>query len=172
MTIWRPRWAGEDRASQEPQIDVTVPRECIYQQFKDQPGPCPRCGEPLHQSPQTYVVVTRRGHEIADSLIIGSDFGWFCNRCPTVVINPEVVSRMLQHQLPRWDVGSEFAVAGIVDLDAIPEEKRHLPLGDEDNPIPLIEFANISRKPATRPEKRKRPSRRRRSKQSPPWKRK
>ena len=42
--------------------------------------------------------------------------------------------------MPHWDVGNEYCVEGIVDLDAIPEDKRHLPLGAEGNPIPLIEF--------------------------------
>ena len=42
--------------------------------------------------------------------------------------------------MPHWDVGNEFCVEGIVDLDAVPEHKRHLPIGDENNPLTLIEF--------------------------------
>jgi hypothetical protein len=125
-------------------IDITIPRECIYQEFDEQPGPCPRCGGPLQQSRQTYLVTTWRGEEIADSFFIGSDMGWFCPRCPTVVINPDKVEEFLTHGLPKWDIGEKFAVAGIVNLDAIPEEKRDLPLGGEDNPMPLVEFTNIS----------------------------
>jgi len=137
--------AGSEPPSEETPIDITVPRECVYQRFKGEPGPCPRCGGPLQQSPQTYMIATRRGRQITDSFITGGDMGWFCTRCPTVVINPEELSDMLQHGLPHWDVGNEFAVLGIVDLDAIPEEKQHLPLGDDDNPIPLVEFTKISR---------------------------
>ena len=125
-------------------IDITIPRECIYQEFEGQPGPCPRCGGPLQQSSQTYLVVTQRGEEITDSFMIGGDIGWFCARCPTVVINPEEVNKFFTHPLPNWDIGEEFALAGIVDLDAIPEEKRDLPLGDDDNPIPLVEFTDVS----------------------------
>jgi len=124
-------------------IDVTIPRECIYKQFERHPGPCPRCGGSLQQSRQTYLVDTWRGKELADSFIIDGDIGWFCTRCPTVVINPEEVSEFLMHHLPHWDVGEEFTIAGIVDLDAVPEEKRDLPLGDDDNPIPLVEFTNV-----------------------------
>lgn len=131
-------------------IDITIPRECIYQQFEGQPAPCPRCGGPLQQSRQTYLVATRRGKEITDNFMIGNDMGWFCARCPTVVINPEKVSEFLTHRLPHWDIGTDFAVVGIVDLDAIPEEKQDLPLGDDDNPIPLVEFTNISREKASR----------------------
>jgi hypothetical protein len=125
-------------------IDITIPRECIYQEFEGQPGPCPRCGGPLQQSSQTYLVVTQRGKEVTDSFMIGGDIGWFCARCPTVVINPEEVNKFFTHPLPHWDIGEEFALAGIVDLDAVPEEKRDLPLGDGDNPIPLVEFTNFS----------------------------
>jgi hypothetical protein len=56
----------------------------------------------------------------------------------------------------------EFTVTGIVNSDAIPDEKKHLPLGDDDNPIPLVEFLNIThhqqqtpkRRPITRKQRR------------------
>jgi hypothetical protein len=63
-------------------IDITIPRECIYQEFEDQPGPCPCCGGPLQQSKQSYLVVTQRGEEVTDSFMIGGDMGWFCVRSP------------------------------------------------------------------------------------------
>lgn len=163
---WRP--AGEP-ALDAALIDITVPRECVYKSFEDHPGPCPRCGGPLQRSRQTYLVLTRRGRKITDSFIVGSDFGWFCAHCPTVVINPEDVSDMLQYNLPGWDVGTEFVVAGIIDLDAVPEDKQDVPLGEDDNPIPLVEFtacatsANISRQATPRrPSRRARAARRRR----------
>ena len=129
-------------------IDITIPRECIYEQFEERPGPCPRCGGPLQSHYATYLVATQRGKEDTDSFFIGGDMGWFCARCPTVVINPEEISEYLVHSLPHWDVGTEFAVLGMVDLDAVPEEKGHVPLGDDDNPIPLVRFINISREKA------------------------
>lgn len=130
---------------EDPSIDITRPRECIYKSFADHPGPCPRCGGSLQQSHQTYLVATRRGSKIADSFLIGSDFGWFCTRCPTVVIDPADVSEVLRYSLPDWDIGTKFAVAGIVNLDAAPEEKEDLPLGDDISLIRLVEFTNISR---------------------------
>ena len=144
-------------------IDIARPRECVYKQFKDEPGPCPRCGGPLQQSYQSYVITTRRGTKIADSFMTGSDMGWFCTRCPTVVINLEDVTKLLQHGLPHWDIGNRFAILGIVDLDAIPKEKQNLPLGGDDNPIPLVRFTNTSNETASRQpaQQRKLPSRRR-----------
>ncbi|MBI4769278.1 MAG: hypothetical protein HY784_02415 [Chloroflexi bacterium] len=79
---------------------------------------------------------------------MGSDFGWFCDNCPAIVINMAKVSKMLEHRLSHWEVGNEFAVLGIVNLDAIPEDKRDLPLGDDDNPIPLVEFTYPSGSPS------------------------
>jgi len=127
-------------------IDITIPRECIYQEFEEQPGPCPRCGGPLQSHNSAgYLVIAKREGEVTDDFIIGGgDIGWFCPRCPTVVINPEKVREFLMHPLPHWDVGEKFVLAGIIDMDAIPEEKQDLPLGGDDNPIPLVEFTNVS----------------------------
>jgi len=136
---------GSESPFEETPIDITIPRECIYQRFKGEPDPCPHCGGPLQQSTQTYMIATRHGKRVADSFVVAGDMGWFCTRCPTVVMNMETLSDMLQYSLPHWDIGNELAVLGIVDLDAVPEEKQHLPLGDDDNPIPLVRFTNISR---------------------------
>jgi hypothetical protein len=131
-------------------IDINIPRECVYQQFEEQPGPCPRCGGPLQSHRATYLVGTKRGRKSTDSFFVGNDMGWFCARCPTVVINPEEVGEYLGYSLPDWDVGTEFVVLGLVDMDAIPEEKRDLPLGDDDNPIPLVAFTNVAQEKAPR----------------------
>ena len=39
---------------------------------------------------------------------------------------------------------NEFAVLGVVDLEAMPPGKEDIPLGDDDNPIPLVQFTNIA----------------------------
>ena len=144
---------------QAPPIDPSVPRMCIYQEFEKEPGPCPRCGGALHQEHQLYAIATRRGRQMTDTFMISGDFGWYCEDCLTVVINPEKVGEMLSFSKPGWDTGEAFAVLGLVDLSAVPEEKSHLPLGDEDNPIPLVEFKGASGKGA-------RPAGSRRSKHS------
>lgn len=122
-------------------IDITQPRECIYQEFEEQPGPCPRCGAALAQSNQVYLVITRRGGKMTDSFITSSDMGWFCANCPTVVINPKEVAEMFQVTKPGWDAGSEHIVAGIIDLDAVPPSQHHVPF-DELDPLPLVQFSN------------------------------
>jgi len=125
------------------EIDTTLSRSLVYKEFKRDPGPCPLCGRALHQSSQSYVVATRQGSQISDSFIIGGNFGWYCPHCPTVVINPKQVSDLLGHGKSDWVIGPEFAVIGIVDWDSIPPENEDIPLGDDNNPIPLIEFTTI-----------------------------
>ena len=149
MWPWRQRPNAEPEQTKPgkddgPPINISQPREAIYKSFTGQPGPCPRCGGELRQSYQTYLVATRRGSKITDSFMMGNDMGWFCTSCPTVVINPEDVNDMMQYQLSHWDAGDEFAVLGLVDLDAVPKDRQSAPLGEEGNPIPLIEFTNIS----------------------------
>jgi hypothetical protein len=94
----------------------------------------------LQQSYQSYVIGTRRGSQITDSFLMGSDFGWFCPRCPTVVIDPTQVKRRIEHPLAHWDTGTDFTILGLANLDAVPPEKDDVPLGDEGNPIPLVRF--------------------------------
>ena len=124
-------------------FDITLERQAIYQDFHGQPGPCPRCGGPLAQRTQMYLVDTRQGKRLADSFMLGGDFGWFCAACPTVVINTRECGAMLSHGKPGWKIGSEFAVLGLVNLDAVPQDKRHLLLGEDDNPIPLVAFKDV-----------------------------
>lgn len=74
---------------------------------------------------------------------MGHDEGWFCPRCPTVVLDPDEISTALMHPGHGGDVGTEFAPVGIVDIEAIPDEKEHVPIGDDDNPIPLVKFTDV-----------------------------
>lgn len=120
-------------------IDFSLPRRCVTRRFPGHPGPCPHCGGTLHQRHQTYLVGTRRGEKITDPIIAGNDGGWFCADCPTVVINAEEIDAAFAYPLPDWDLGDQFVVLGILDLDAIPPEQAHLPLGELES-LPVIPF--------------------------------
>ncbi len=121
-------------------VDLKIPRDCFIQDFTGAPGQCPRCDSPLTQQFATYLIATRRGKQATDSFIMSSDFGWYCEKCPTVVINARLVDDMLGSGLAHWKTGNEWAVLGTVDLDAVPPNKRDVLLGEDDNPIPLVEF--------------------------------
>ncbi|MFH1907310.1 MAG: hypothetical protein ABIL11_08015 [Chloroflexota bacterium] len=117
-----------------------TPREAIYKTFIGNPGPCPQCGGALKKSRQSYMVLTRSGNRMEDSFVIGSDFGWFCQSCPVVVLDKKELEKMMGFNKPGWKIGAQFAVAGIIDLDAVPADKQDLPLGAPGNPLPLIKF--------------------------------
>ena len=124
-------------------IDFSVPREFIAWEGDGDPGSCPKCGAPLKQEHATYMLLTRRGGKLADSFMTGSDKGWFCTQCPALLLNPQEFSEPLSMGMPGWDVGNQFAIVGLVDLDAIPPEKDDIPIGAPGNPVPLVEFSNI-----------------------------
>ena len=55
---------------------------------------CPKCNAPLENKGESYLVAVREGKE-DDAFIIGCDGGAFCPKCPTVVLDSEVFSKML-----------------------------------------------------------------------------
>jgi len=125
-------------------INIKIPRQAVYRSFTDDPGACPNCDGILVNEYQTYMLSTRRGKKIVDSFIMRSDFGWFCKSCPIVVLNEKGIYKMFSAGASKWgNIGTEYVVLGIVDLDAIPADKRDLPLGGDDNPVPLIEFKDV-----------------------------
>ena len=75
--------------------------------------------------------------------IISNDGGGFCPNCPIVVLDYE---NFLEGILAAGaSQGTAFTVVGIVDWETIPEDKRDEPIGEEDNPIPLVEFLNVEK---------------------------
>ena len=85
-----------------------------------------------------------------DSFAIGTDGGFFCPQCPVVVLDEDKFDQManITGQSEQW------AVAGIINLDAIQDEDA--PLDTDENPIPLVEFlrARPSIQPAHRESKK------------------
>jgi rubredoxin len=107
---------------------------------------CPRCNARLKKEFHSYMVAVR-GNGKPQSFMIGCEGGAFCPMCPTVVIDSKVFEKIISEQMIYQDVQSqkvEYALVGMLDLEAIPEEKWDIPLGDDDNPIPLIEFERAS----------------------------
>jgi hypothetical protein len=123
-------------------MDKTIERRAIYKTFTGNPGSCPQCGGKVQKSYQSYMVATRANGKMADSFMIGGDFGWFCAACPTVVLDKKELEKMLSFCMPGWKVGNEIIVLGLVNLDAVPEKNKHLQLGEPGNPIPLVRFSS------------------------------
>ena len=141
-------------------IDISIPRKMFWSNETEGTAFCPECHSALENDNQTYVLAAGKGRHV-DTFIAGNDAGYFCTQCPVVVLDRQEfdeVSEMI------WgEKNARFNVLGIVDLDAVPESKGHLPLGGEDNPIPLIKFFNTEyslKMPSKKTSSQKQPKRR------------
>jgi len=120
---------------------ASLPRRRYWRSDIQSPHLCPECQQPVEQEFHSYLLFLKRGRDV-DSFLVGNDGGYFCATCPVVVLDEEAFRK--SSQVVMGNASEAFFVAGLVDFDAIPEEKRELPLGDDDNPIPLVEFLNTS----------------------------
>jgi hypothetical protein len=106
---------------------------------------CPLCHTTLEKEYHHYMMAIRSGKETT-SLTTGNDCGAFCPECPIVILDRKRFEQIIEEtaERPDWGISGavQYVVLGVVNLDAIPEDKRHLPIGGDDNPIPLVEFLN------------------------------
>jgi hypothetical protein len=124
-------------------FDSSIPRRMYFSTDLPNSRRCPRCDSKLKKEYQTYMVAVRDKGEF-ETLITGNDGGSFCPQCPVVVLDYEVFGKIASVGRDRGARAMELAVIGIVNLDAVPEEKRNLVLGGDDNPIPLVQFIHDS----------------------------
>lgn len=120
------------------QFSASTPRRMYWSDEVGGCSRCPQCSGHLLLERHSYYVAVRRGGRI-EGFLVGNDGGHFCRGCPVVVIDSEVFRDCLESASapPR---GAEFAVLGIVDLSAVPEDRRHLPFDEQHNPLPLVKF--------------------------------
>ncbi|MCO6479687.1 MAG: SEC-C domain-containing protein [Phaeodactylibacter sp.] len=99
---------------------------------------CPECKGTLTEKACTILLAVRSARDKAEFLtnLSGSRF---CERCPVVVFDSSKVEYAAIAGL-KEETNFKYTVLGIVDLDAVPEEKRNLELGTDENPLPLIDF--------------------------------
>jgi len=125
------------------QIDISIPRWMYWSDEVDSLHVCPKCKSSLIHERRPYLVLVKERKEI-ESFIIGTDGGYFCPNCSVVVLDKLAFASMVAIT-PGVHKSSKFIVKGLVNLDAVPEDKRNIPLGRDDNPIPLVEFLNYQR---------------------------
>jgi len=125
-------------------FDASVPRKMFWSDKLVNKKKCPRCHSALENEYHIYgiAVVSGRG---TTTLITGNDAGSFCPECPVVVLDRkdfEQVMVDIVEERPDWGMSGSlrYIVIGLVDTEAVPEDKRHLPPGDEDNPVTVVEF--------------------------------
>jgi hypothetical protein len=134
-------------------FDAAVPRRMFWSDKLVNKKKCPLCHSTLEKEYHQYLMAIRAGKETT-SLATGNDCGAFCPECPVVVLDRKCFEHVIEEtaKRPDWGISGavQYVVLGVVNPYAIPEDKRHLPLGGDDNPIPLVEFlseidmANIS----------------------------
>jgi hypothetical protein len=145
---------------------ATVPRKMFWSNEVGGRSNCPECGSTLANEHHTYVMAIRE-HGDMQPFIVGNDGGYFCARCPTVVLEHDSFRELALASLGHEGL-AQFVVLGLVDLEAVPKEKSALPLGTDDNPIPLVRFTNLGQRGATARSQAKRRGQRWRSR----WKHK
>ena len=119
---------------------ASVPRYMYWKSdLKSNRRCCPKCGSALEKEYHSYIVVSETEGE-RESFMAGNDNGYFCRKCPVVVLDKRDFGEPVSVAIGSRQL--KIAVTGIVDLDAVPKDKKHIPLGEDDNPIPLVEFLN------------------------------
>jgi hypothetical protein len=141
---------------------ASLPRKMYWSNEVGGCSSCPDCNMPLEQEKHTYVITTRRKGAY-DAYMAGNSAGHFCGNCPVVVLDREEFSRVVSIAVNEAE-GVQYAVIGIVDMEAVPPEKAHLPFDDETNPVPLVEFTNLGKKKTSASSNRKRRNRAKRRK--------
>ncbi|MDJ0764251.1 MAG: hypothetical protein QNJ97_14810 [Myxococcota bacterium] len=123
---------------------ASVPRTMYWSNEVGGTLVCPRCGELLESERHTYLIGIRNSDGETGTSMVGGEGGYFCPDCPTIVLNHKQFEDYVA--LAADGPASAFTAIGAVDLDAVPEERSHLPLGEDENPIPVVEFLDPPRK--------------------------
>jgi hypothetical protein len=146
---------GTDIANSKPmenikKIDLSIKRKMVWSKDVSNSKLCPQCSRELETQYQMYMLAIKERKEVVPFLT-GNDAGSFCLQCPTVVLDFDKFEQ-LASAATRDKYNTTFAVIGVVNRDAIPEDKADVPLGDDDNPIPLVEFISESKQlPKSKP---------------------
>ncbi len=99
---------------------------------------CPECGLPLTLDNCT-VFIAAKSDTYENEFMTNLTDSHFCKSCPVVVFNSDKIEEAVIIGSKRED-NLRYLICGIVNFNAIPEEKRHLEIGIEGNPVPLVHF--------------------------------
>ena len=118
-------------------FDLSIPRRRYYSDECNL-NVCPECGSDLIEESCTILLCAKS--DIDEGEIMTSLSGsHFCNKCPVVVFDTDKLEQAASLGI-RGDKNLRYIIGGIIDLDAIPENKKHLEIGCDENPVPLVRF--------------------------------
>lgn len=118
-------------------IDLCIPRRRYYNN-KYNLTICPECGSDLIEENCSILLYVKSDSDEGEFMtnLSGSHF---CNKCPVVVFDTGKVKEAVILGI-RGDKNLRYGILGIIDFDLIPDDKKHLPIGTDENPVPLVEF--------------------------------
>jgi len=129
--------------------ELYIPRK-KYIQSKEEIANCPDCDEVLVAEKSTIMLYGKS--DIDEGQFMSNlSGGHFCHNCPVVVFEQETIERAITAGL-RIKNKFKYDILGLIDLDKVPEEKKHLELGIDENPIPIVQFLNDKNR-ITKPQK-------------------
>jgi hypothetical protein len=120
---------------------ASTPRRMYWSHEVNDRSHCPQCHSRLESESHSFMMAVRNGSDI-QPFIVGNDAAYFCSTCPVVVLDYGEFERLAALSM-RTSKGVEFLVLGLIDLEAVPTEKRNVRFDDGTNPVPLVEFTNL-----------------------------
>lgn len=118
-------------------MNIYIPRRDYYSRDVNL-DTCPECGaETIAEGSTVLLAVkstTNQGEFMTNN--VGSHF---CSTCPVVIFDSFLVEQAAAIGI-RKGRGLKYMILGMVDIDAIPEEKKHLEIGTDENPVPIVQF--------------------------------
>jgi hypothetical protein len=99
---------------------------------------CQDCGSDLIEVSSSILM---RVKSDSDAVEIMESFSGshFCKSCPVVFFDKDKIERAARIGI-RGDENLRYIISGIIDSDSIPDNKKHLPIGCDQNPVPLVHF--------------------------------
>ena len=118
-------------------IDISEPRR-RYSSDEFNLAICPECGSDLVEEICTILLFAKSDTDEGE-FITNLSGSHFCEKCPVVVFDTDKLEQASQLGI-RGGTNLRYTIAGIIDLDLIPEDKKHLEIGCDENPVPLVPF--------------------------------
>lgn len=118
-------------------FDLSIPRRKYYSEDCGLTS-CPECGLPLIED-SCAVMIAAKSDTDEGAFMSNMNGSHFCESCPIVVFDSDKVEQAARLGI-RGDTNLRYRIGGVVNFNAIPQEKRHLEIGIEGNPVPLVHF--------------------------------
>lgn len=119
-------------------MDLSIPRRHYYGS-EHCLTICPECKSVLVDEKCTILLEVESDYDDGEFMTNFSG-SHFCSNCPVVVFDREKIEQAVIISMDGESSGLKYLISGIVDMDAIPEEKANAEIGTAENPVPLVRF--------------------------------